>query len=314
MARLSNAQGMLFVEFFTEEVKLDGPPVTTLKGWFGAQQSGQAKALIIDTINGHRGVVTHTVDDAVISSFPTARAAVDAALDLQHRLAATRTPQSLSIVRARAGISYGPVRVMAGKVTGDAMTAAGMLLEKCAPDQVLVDQSVVDAVGQVEDPKFEPRGKVGEISSYAVISANAPKPVQLAAPTVPVDPKRAPPPPPAAPAPAKVSVVLKYAGVEQRFDPSAGVVLIGRGHENQVIVPLKHVSRKHAKIIWHEGVTPCVVNLSPNGSCVRPKGSNQEQSFTEQVRLEGAGDLALCASFRQVSSPDEIVSFRLVTA
>lgn len=311
MARLSNAQGLLFVEFFTEEVKFDGPPVTTLKGWFGAQQSGQARALIIDTINSHRGVVTHTVDDAVISSFPEARAAVDAALDIQHKLAATRTPQSLSIVRARAGISYGPVRVMAGKVTGDAMTAAGMLLEKCKADEILVDQSVVDALGKVEDPKFEPRGKVGEISSYAVISANAPQPLQLAVATVAVDPKRAPPP--AALAPARISVSLKYGGVEQRFDPSAGIVLIGRGHENQVIVPLIHVSRKHAKIIWLEGVTPCIVNLSPNGSCLRPKGSNQEQPFNDQVKLEGAGDLALCSSFRQVSSPDEIVSFRLVT-
>lgn len=313
MARLSNAQGLLFVEFFIEEVKLDGPPVTTLKGWFGAQQSGQARALIIDTINSHRGVVTHTVDDAVISSFPEARAAVQAALDIQHKLAAARTPQSLSIVRARASISYGPVRVMAGKVTGDAMTAAGMLLDKCKADEILADQSVLDAVGKAEEPTFEPRGKVGEIPFYAVVSANAPQPAPLAAATVPVDPKRAPPPPPAAAAPARISVIIKYGGVEQRFDPSAGMVLIGRGLENQVIVPLKHVSRKHARIVWLEGVTPCIVNLSPNGSCLRPKGSNQEQSFSDQVKLEGAGDLALCSSFQQVSSPDEIVSFRLVT-
>ena len=74
MARISNAQGLLFAEISTEEVKVDGPPVTTLKGWFGTQQVGQIKSLITNTVNENKGVVTHTV---TLEQVPELLAAMD---------------------------------------------------------------------------------------------------------------------------------------------------------------------------------------------------------------------------------------------
>ena len=138
-------------------------------------------------------------------------------------------------------------------------------------------------------------------------------PAAATAPIARAAPAQAPAPAaPVAPAPAAMSIVLKFAGVEQRFDPSVGIVALGRGHDNQVIVPLKYVSRKHAKIIWPDKATPHLVNLSPNGCSVRPKGSNKETTVTDQAPLDASGDIALCATFGQLSSPDEIVTFRLV--
>lgn len=307
MARLSNAQGLMFVEYFTEEVKTDGATISTLKGFFGAQQTGQAKAIIMDVVNAHRGVVTHTVEDAVLSSFADARAALHAAIEIQQRFAAARTPNAMTRVRARAGLAFGPVRVMAGKVTGEAMTAAALLMENCPADEILVAQSLVDAVGPVENLSFEPRPRLGEVACYAARGAAVPAPALATVPTVRLETSSVTPPP----APKGRSLMLKYGETEKRFDAGVGVVVIGRGLENHIIVPVKHVSRKHAKIIWVEG-HPVIVNLSPNGCSLRPRGSNAETPFSDQTPLEGAGDIALCASFGQVSSPEEIVAFRLV--
>lgn len=108
------------------------------------------------------------------------------------------------------------------------------------------------------------------------------------------------------------AVVITMGGAELRFDPAVGAVSIGRGPENHINVPLRHVSRKHARIFWPGGGMPFIANLSPNGTCMRPAGSNTETRFTDQVPLLGSGDLALCGSFGQVSSPDEIIRFTLV--
>lgn len=320
MARLSNAQGLLFVEIFQEEVAADGPAVTTLKGWFGDQQVGQAKAMISNAVGANRGVVTHTVGDATLSSFPDARHAVAAAVEIRNRLFQTRKDASTTIVRMRAGLAYGPVRVIAGKVSGDAVTAAALLMEKAGPDEALADQALVDAAGRVESIVFESRGAIDGIQAHCVVGGDT---APATPPTVPV-PKLSPAPPPPAPAPAAAApapkpaprptkvVLLTLGGVERRFEPSIGEIAIGRGPENHINVSLRHVSRKHARIFWPGGGMPFIANMSPNGCCMRPAGSNAETRFTDQVPLLESGDLVLCASFGQVSTPDEIIRFSLV--
>lgn len=335
MARLSNAQGLLFVEVFQEEIAADGPAVITLKGWFGDQQVGQAKAMISGAVSANRGVVTHTVGDATLSSFPDARHAVAAAVEIRNRLFGTRKASATTIVRMRAGLAYGPVRVIAGKVSGDAVTAAGLLMEKAGADEVLADQALVDAAGRIESVGFEARGAIEGIQAHCVAGGDAAPatpptvPVPKLSPAPPAPPAAPPAAPAAAPAPAPAPaptpapapkpaakatkvVVLTLGGVAHRFEPSIGEVMIGRGPENHINVSLRHVSRKHARIFWPGGGMPFIANMSPNGCCLRPAGSNAETRFTDQVPLLGSGDLALCASFGQVSTPDEIIRFSLV--
>lgn len=323
MARLSNAQGLLFVEIFQEEIAVDGPAVTTLKGWFGDQQVGQAKAMISAEVSANRGVVTHTVGDATLSSFPDARHAVAAAIAIRNKLFRTRKASATAIVRMRAGIAYGAVRVIAGKVSGDAVTAAGLLMEKAGPDEVLADQALADAAAGTDAVTFEARGAIDGIQAHCVLGGDVtPDSASTIPGTMPAAPASlarvaAPPPPPPASAPAPAAkvtkaVVITVGGAELRFDPAVGEVSIGRGPENHINVPLRHVSRKHARIFWPGGGMPFIANLSPNGTCMRPSGSNTESRFTDQVPLLGSGDLALCGSFGQVSTPDEIIRFTLV--
>ena len=79
----------------------------------------------------------------------------------------------------------------------------------------------------------------------------------------------------------------------------------------QVIVPLGYVSRKHAKIVWRDKLSPDLVNLSQNGTCVRLRDSGKEFNCSDELRLEGSGDIVLCGAFSMVTSPSEIVTYRI---
>ena len=307
MATISNAQGLLFAEISTEEVKLDGPPVTTLTGWFGAQQVGQIKSLITNTVNQNKGVVTHTVGDSILSSFADAQAALAAALDIQRRVAKAQNPSTGMLVKVRIGLAYGPVRVLAGKVSGDCVSAAGILLDKAQANEILADQSLVDAIGASKETRFEAGGLLDGIPSYRVVSS-APGAVPAAQPV--------PNPLPAAatvPSPrpsAGPSLTLRYSGADRRFAPADGEIFMGRGMDVHVTIPEIHVSRKHAKIVWEDGGA-VLVNLSQNGTCVRFASTGHEQTCMTKLALEGSGEIALCSRFGQVVSPKEIISYSL---
>ncbi len=339
MARLSNAQGLLFVEISTEELRLESAPVTTLKGWFGAQQIGQIKSLITNSVIEHKGVVTHTVGDSMLSSFADAQSALNAALSIQQKVGKAQNPSSGTLVNVRIGMAFGPVRVYAGKVSGDSVTAAGVLLEKAQPGEILADQAMQDAIGLgSKDVRFENCGLMDGLAAYRVVSLAAGMRTSTQAAPLPARPPApspaATPPPPAAvsaPIPAPIptpapttssatrttgaaAIVLTFGGVERRFTASDGEVFMGRGKDVHVIVPEIHVSRKHAKIVWEDGRHPHLVNLSQNGACVRFTESGREQTCMSKTPLEGSGEIALCSRFGQISSPAEIIGFSLIPA
>lgn len=332
MARLSNAQGLLFAEISTEELRSEGPPVTTLKGWFGAQQIGQIRSLITNTVNEHKGVVTHTVGDSILSSFADGHAALNAALDIQRRVVKAQNPSTGTIVKVRIGLAYGPVRVFAGKVSGDAVTAAGILLEKAQPNEILADQAMLDTVGLAsKEVRFENCGLMEGIAAYRAISLSTPPRAADVTSTRPrfTAPPQASKPVATVPVPAtpvarvlhapetKASgpkeVLFKFAGVERRFSARDGEIFIGRGRDVHITVPEIHVSRKHAKVVWEDGGIPYLVNLSQNGACVRFSSSGKEQTCMDRIQLHGSGEIALCSRFDQISSPAEVVSFDLIS-
>lgn len=323
MSITSNAQGLLFVSISTEQSPAEGgTPVATLKDWFGSQQVGQAKSAINDAVVSRRGVVTHTVGDAVLCSFAAPKSALEAAIDIQRRMAQAMNRASGMVVRAKAGLSYGPVRVIAGKVSGDAVTAAGMLMERCAPGDIMLDQAVADALGK-SAVELEAAGSIDGIAAYRVrVDAPRDSTINLRVPVPPPGEAQSPVPTAPAPAPAQVPAVpaaakaaqvliLKFGGTEQRFHPSDGEVSLGRGLDNRVVVPVPSVSRKHARIVWGDDGLPYLSNLSANGSSVRFRPTGREVACTGEVCLEGSGDIALSGTFAAVSSQSELVFFRL---
>ena len=320
MTRTSNAQGLLFAEITTEDVSVQVSTTSTIKGWFGAQQVGQIKSLVTNTVNEQKGVVTHTVGDSILSSFADAESALNAALGIQRKVQKAQNPATGSVVKVRMGLAFGPVRVLAGKVSGDSVTAAGILLEKAQPNEILADQAMRDAIGSARDIRFEASGVIEGITAYRVVSLSAsprPNPESATMPGILAAPPKASAPLPEAvakPAGKIAAVIVKFAGAERRFGPPEGEILMGRGKDVHIIVPEIHVSRKHAKIVWEEGGIPYLVNLSQNGTCVRFTSTGREQTCMEKLALQEDGEIALCSRFSQVVTPTEIIGYRLAAS
>jgi len=117
------------------------------------------------------------------------------------------------------------------------------------------------------------------------------------------------PPPPPQPKPA-VAIVLQFKDGERRFSSADGEIIIGRALESHVNVPVAHVSRSHAKIVW-EGDVPVLKNLSQNGTCVRFGEDGTPQVCDAPVRLHGSGAIALADHFGQSSTGADIIRFRI---
>ncbi|MEW5863688.1 MAG: FHA domain-containing protein [Pseudomonadota bacterium] len=330
MAVLSNAQSLLFVTVWTERVKASDPTVTApLKDWLGHQQLGQAKASVTEAVVSSRGVVTHTVGDVTLCSFAQPKAALEAATRIQRRLAQIAASSSTMVVKARIALAHGPVRIIAGRISGEPVNVAGMLLEKCPPGEVLVDKTLLDAAGISPGEGFELFPRAEGATAYRVLArAEATQPPdpgaapQAAVGATPPKPSgeapaapsaRAPVAEPAAPTPTtkpKRGLVLSFKGAEYRFRATDGDIELGRGPDNHVIVPLPYVSRKHARIVWREHGLPCLINLSRNGTRVR-FGSGKEATCEGELPLEDSGVIVLCGTFGVVTGPDELVTFRL---
>ena len=338
MSILSNSQGLLFSEISVEEAK--ELQTTTLQGWFGAQQSGQAKALVTSAVVACKGVVTHTVGDALLSSFPDAPSAVKAALEIQSKIAAAQKTPGM-VVRVRIALAYGPVRVLAGKVSGDAVTAAGVLLDKAKPGEILADQSLKDALGSSSTVKFTPYRKVESLTAYLVGDAQKSAMQEMLAKTMemtrpPIAPAASPQPPPrpAAAAPARpepevsapsgeetimvrpqvaLELALTYGGRTLRFTRADGEIALGRSFENHIQVTARHVSSKHAKIVW-QGDAPVLVNFSANGCCVKfDSDGGAPQVCAERMALHGRGAIVLASLAGQSTTGDDIVKFSVAS-
>jgi non-specific serine/threonine protein kinase len=94
-------------------------------------------------VEARAGRVVDTAGDSVLAAFPSAQAAVTAALDVQRELDAARTP-----LRFRVGVHLGEVIEKAdGSLYGDGVNVAARLQALAAPGGVIVSQAVLDVIG-----------------------------------------------------------------------------------------------------------------------------------------------------------------------
>ena len=107
----------------------------------------------------------------------------------------------------------------------------------------------------------------------------------------------------------EVELALTYGGKTQRFTRADGEVALGRAFENHISIPVRHVSRRHAKIVWQAN-GPVLVNLSANGCRVRfdDDGGNA-QLCSESMALHGKGVIVLASVSGQSPTGEDTVKF-----
>ncbi len=244
------------------------------------------------------GRVIKTIGDEVMAVFPTADAAMQAACDMQNRVAAI--PQT-DIVRLaiRIGFHYGSAIEEKADFFGDAVNTAARMAGLAKGGQVITSGPTVDALAPLlkastrELDAMLVKGKQEEIRIFEVIWRDSDDLTALAAREV------------EARAPAAVLTVT-YGAHVLTLGVARTSAALGRDAANEFVIPDKMASRVHCKIEYRRG-NFFLVDQSTNGTYVTVQGDAEVVLKREQFMLRGRGVISL--GHTATAAGAEIVSF-----
>jgi adenylate cyclase len=137
---------------------LDLSGFTRLTDDAGDEQAVSLAASLSDVVRSAAlqfgGIVVKLLGDGVMFHFPDPTDAVRCALYLLPEAARLQLPP------ARVGVHAGPVAFRDGDYFGRTVNLASRITDYARPSEVLVSQSVVEAVGETEGVAFQPIGPV----------------------------------------------------------------------------------------------------------------------------------------------------------
>jgi len=235
----------------------------------------------------HRGQVVKTIGDEVMAVFATADGAMQAACDMQTRIAGIPPTDNLRLA-IRVGFHYGPAIEDKGDFFGDAVNTAARMAGLAKGGQVITNSPTVDALSPLlrastRDLDTMPvKGKQEEIRIFEVVWQDSDDLTALAARELPAG----------TPAP---TLTLNYGNRVLTLGPTQQSASLGRDVGNDLAISDKLASRVHCKIEWRRGKF-FLVDQSTNGTYVTFEGDAEIMLKREQLLLRGCGVICLGAS------------------
>ncbi|MEW6299251.1 MAG: adenylate/guanylate cyclase domain-containing protein [Thermodesulfobacteriota bacterium] len=263
------------------------------------QRVAECLALLTAEVRRHEGTVVKTIGDEVMSTFPSAAAAVQAACAMQEALTA-RAPQGQAPLAIRVGLHYGPVLVEEGDVFGDAVNVAARMVSLAKASQIITTGHTVAALppalraGTRCIDRAPVKGKRGELDIYEVIWREDDLTRMEASPV---------PPPPA----SQARLWLRVRDTELELHPSRPSVTLGRGQQNDIVIQDEFISRLHARVEYRRNKF-VLLDQSTNGTFVRTADGHVITLRREEVALQGTGVISLGRAFSE-GSP-HLIHFR----
>jgi hypothetical protein len=256
-------------------------------------------ALLTAEILRHQGTVVKTIGDEVMSTFPSAAAAVQAACAMQEALTAKASQGQVSLA-IRVGMHYGPVLVEEGDVFGDAVNVAARMVSLAKAGQVITTAQTVAtlppalrAATRYIDRAWV-KGKQEELDIYEVIWREDDLTRMEASPL---------PPPPR----SQARLWLRVHERELALDPARPSVTLGRGQQNDIVMQDEYISRLHARIEYRRSKF-VLLDQSTNGTFVRTADGKVTTLRREEMVLQGSGVISLGRMFSE-GSP-HLIHFR----
>lgn len=272
--------------------------VTGLTQWIG------------DICVSHNGKVVKTLGDGVLAVFPHAPDAISAVVEMQRdhqkRIAnasgATRMP-------IRIGVARGEVEFVDGDCYGDAVNVASRLSDLSGPHQIWANSSSLEESVESDGVRFRPLGPItirGRAEPCSVFQVEWHENISSDFLTMQatLDSQR-----------GQIEkdllggeIELAWVDVRKRFRSSQLPIHIGRVSQAEFVVNDPRVSRAHARIDWRNG-SILLVDVSTYGTWVRFSGGGSDLLLRrEECVLHGDGEIALGASFADVSVPTVMFS------
>ena len=252
----------------------------------------------------HQGTIVKNIVDELMCTFPSAPVAAEAAKDMQRSLKqaiamGTIPYETLSI---RVGFHFGPVIPQAGDVFGDAVNVAARVVAQAKKGQILTTKSTVDEMpdelksGVRFIDKAAVKGKKEELELFEVLwEFENLTIVQNIFEDKPHE--------------AKLTVRFGETTVELSHERPA--LHMGRGIENDFVIPEPLASRSHARIEFRRERF-VLIDQSINGTYVSILGEKEVVLRRDEIVLQREGKISLGKS--TTLQPEMCVTFSLLGA
>lgn len=254
----------------------------------------------------HGGRLIKTLGDGVMVIFGDPAQAVAAVVDIQ-RLHHKKTVRLQSGLRLpiRIGLASGEIEMVADDCYGDAVNVASRLCDLCGPHQIWASANTLETVQEVRGSSFRMLGPIhirgrAEPCNVFQIEWREEEPSDFLTMQAQLSPEdlldfgdalgR--------------EVVLQWMDTVKSFKSFELPIHIGRVKSVEFVVNDPRVSRTHARLEWRNGCV-MLVDMSSYGSWVRfsEAGGADVLLRREECVLHGKGELALGASFADLSAP-----------
>jgi len=240
-------------------------------------------AVMTEATRGHGGTLVKTMGDEVMTTFPNADAAAEAACEMQESITGQMMVEGRRLA-IRIGFHFGPTLCEQADVFGDAVNLAARLANQAKSGQILTTGATVD---QLTGPRrracrqidlTEVRGKREQIAIHEIVWRAEDATVMRA--------------PWATEHRAGGRLVFAAGGTRLELGEGHPSLTIGRAEQNDLVVRNPLVSRLHARIEYRNGRF-VLTDLSANGTYVLADGGSERYVHRDNQELIGAGSLGL---------------------
>jgi class 3 adenylate cyclase len=252
------------------------------------QMVGRCLDIMRDATEANQGTVIKTMGDEVMSTFPTADNAMNAAKRMQERISTdTELAHDNGHVAIRIGCHFGPVVQEQRDIFGSAVHTANRMTSQAKAKQIITTLSTVERLS----PEWQStarqidiatvRGKADEVVLFEVLWQ--PEEATSMLPTVGHGRSRGT-------RPKRLS--LRYQGREVTVGEGRKSATLGRAEDNDVVVKGNLISRLHARVeASRDRFT--LVDESTNGTFVQTNAGEEIFVRRDSTQLTGEGVIGL---------------------
>jgi class 3 adenylate cyclase len=249
-----------------------------------------------------QGVLIKTIGDEIMSTFPSAEAAFNAACAMQNAVR-NKQPKNGMVMHVRIGFHYGDVICEAGDVFGDTVNVAARVAGLARADQIMTTQAVQNALPPMlqnetyQIMSAELKGKQEKYPIFLAIWENDDKETTRFNATLQRQLEE-----------NAHELTLSYNGQQFKINADCKSIMLGRGDDCDIIIRNSVISRLHVRVEFRFGKF-LIVDQSTNGTYVRFSDGHVAHITREEMILQGAGRFSLGQS--SFENANEFIEFSI---
>lgn len=242
-------------------------------------------AVMTEVVRRHGGTLVKTIGDEVMTTFPSANAAAEAACDMQDGITGQMVVEGRPLT-IRVGFHFGSLLIEEADVFGDAVNLASRMVNQAKSGQILTTGATADRLtGPMRETArqidlAEVKGKREPIPIYELVWRREDATVMRGLAPWATQQR------------AGGRLVLTAGGTRLELGERHPTLTIGRAEQNDIVVRQPIVSRLHARIECRNGRF-VLSDQSANGTYVAGDNGQSTLVHRDNLELTGAGTLGL---------------------